>query len=404
MTIRQQPRPGTAGSSGPVTEGARPDDARRHNRAAVLRRLHVDGPCTRAVLTGELGVNRSTIKAVVSDLTESGLVSERLPVRRSGAGRPSLLVVPSAAAAVVLAVDIRVDRVAMALVGLGGQILGRCGWRLRPGTERPAELLSRVLEEAPVLATEVAAPPAGVGVSVPGVVRRADGFVHEAPHLRWAAVPVGARLSAGLRLPVQVANDAELGALAEHTRGVARGADDVVFLAGDIGVGGGVISGGTALRGSGGYLGELGHMVVRPDGRICHCGCRGCWETEVAAPALCRALGLPADTARGELLASLRELAPDTAARKLDEFTGWLALGLVNVVNVLAPRLVVLGDLLAALPDPVLDRVAAQVRERSMVSRALAHTEVVRSALGRDAQLIGAGELAFAQVLESAVG
>jgi predicted NBD/HSP70 family sugar kinase len=65
---------------------------------------------------------------------------------------------------------------------------------------------------------------------------------------------------------------------------------------------------------------------------------------------------------------------------------------------------VVLGDLLAALPDPVLDRAAAQVRERSMVSRALAHTEVVRSALGRDAQLVGAAELAFASVLESAVG
>ena len=102
-----------------AAEGARPDDARRHNREAVLWRLPVDGPCTRAVLAAELGLNRSTIKAVVDGLAEAGLLSERLPAQRNGAGRPSLLVLPRPQAAVVLAVDIRVDRVFMALVGLG---------------------------------------------------------------------------------------------------------------------------------------------------------------------------------------------------------------------------------------------------------------------------------------------
>ena len=105
------------------TSGTRPDDARRHNRAALLRRLHVDGPCTRATLATELGLNRSTIKAVVDGLAEAGVVTEAVPTRRSGAGRPSLLVLPEPQSAVVLAVDIRVDQVAMAMVGIGGQIL-----------------------------------------------------------------------------------------------------------------------------------------------------------------------------------------------------------------------------------------------------------------------------------------
>jgi predicted NBD/HSP70 family sugar kinase len=391
--------------SSTITEGARPDDARRHNRGAVLRRLHLDGPCTRAVLATELGLNRSTIKAVVDGLADSGLVSERLPSRRSGAGRPSLLVVPSPQAALVLAVDIRVDRVAMALFGLGGEILGRLSWRLRPGAAVPRDVITGVLESAVVLASELSLPVVAAGVSVPGVVRHSDGLVRDAPHLGWVDVPLGEQLTAGLRMPVTVANDAELGALAEQTRGVARGVADMMFVAGDVGVGGGVILGGRAIRGASGYLGELGHMVVRPDGRECHCGCRGCWETEVGANALCRALNLPLNIGRGELYAELRELGADpaNALDRLADYTSWLGLGLVNVVNLLAPRLVVLGDLFAALPEPVLEVVGTRVRERSIVSRAIEYTEVARSTLSRDAHLVGAAEAAFSPILEAAV-
>jgi predicted NBD/HSP70 family sugar kinase len=236
---------------------------------------------------------------------------------------------------------------------------------------------------------------------VPGVIRQADGLVREAPHLKWTDVPLGEQLTAGLRMPVAVSNDAELGALAEHTRGVATGVSDLVFVAGDVGVGAGVISGGSALRGADGYLGELGHMVVRPDGARCHCGCQGCWETEVGAEALCRALGIPVQAGRGQLIAELRELAADPPAawERLADFARWLELGLVNAVNLLAPRLVVLGDLLASVPPVVLDEVAERVRVRSVVSRAVGHTKVVRSVLGLDAHLVGAAELAFDRVL-----
>jgi predicted NBD/HSP70 family sugar kinase len=109
---------------------------------------------------------------------------------------------------------------------------------------------------------------------------------------------------------------------------------------------------------------------------------------------------------RGELNAALRELAgdPERALERLSGFAGWLGLGLVNVVNLLAPGLVVLGDPLGSLPAPVLDRVRERVQRDSLVSRAAGGVGVVRAALGRDASLIGAAELAFAPVLESAAG
>ena len=383
------------------TSGTRPDDARRHNRAALLRRLHVDGPCTRATLATELGLNRSTIKAVVDGLTESGVVSEAVPAKRSGAGRPSLLVLPEPQSAVVLAIDVRVDQVGMAMVGIGGQILGRHSWNLHRTTRLPGEVITHIAESVQLLREELGVTEQGIGVSVPGVVRRRDGLVHEAPNLGWRDVALGSRLSAVLGRHAQVANDAELGALAEHLRGVARDAEDLIYLSADVGVGGGAISGGRPLRGTGGYVGELGHLLVRPGGRDCFCGAQGCWETEVGEPALCRALGLPEDTTRGVLVAELRGLAsvPGRADLLLDEFAGWMVTGLVTVVNMLAPGLVVLGDLFAALPPTVVARIQAEVQTLSLVSRAVGGTRMEISPLGRDGKLVGAAELAFEPVL-----
>lgn len=385
------------------TTGARPDEVRRHNRTVLLRRLHIGGPCTRASLAAELGLNRSTIKALVDGLAESGVVEERVPRLRSGAGRPSLLVLPQPHAAVVLAVDVRVEQVAIALVGLGGEILGRNSWNLRVRTRDPDEVIGHVLDSTFVLAADLGVRMVAAGVSVPGVVRRSDGLVHEAPNLHWSDVPVGDRLSGVLDVPIVVGNDAELGALAEHLRGAARGSLDAVYVSADVGVGGGVISDGSAMRGTAGYVGELGHMVIRPGGRPCYCGSTGCWETEVGEPALCRALGLREGAPRGAVVAELRALAADPVSvrERLGEFAEWLTLGLVNVVNVLGPELVVLGDLFTALPASLISDVAQQVRSRSLVSRAMGGTRIVVSTLGADVTLLGAAELAFEPVLDA---
>lgn len=383
--------------------GARPDEVRRHNRTVLLRRLHVGGPTTRASLAAELGLNRSTIKALVDGLAETGVVEEKVPRQRSGAGRPSLLVLPQPHAAVVLAVDVRVDQVSIALVGLGGAILGRNSWNLRVRTREPEEVIAHVVDSAMVLAADIGVTMVAGGVSVPGVVRRSDGMVHEAPNLHWTAVPLGERLSAVFDMPVMVGNDAELGALAEHLRGAARDASDAVYVSADVGVGGGVIADGSALRGTAGYVGELGHMVVNPKGRRCYCGSTGCWETEVGEPALCRALGLREDAPRGAVVAELRAVAasPEVVRDRLGEFGEWLTVGLVNVVNVLGPELVVLGDLFTALPATLIADVAGKVRERSLVSRAVGGIRLEVSTLGADVTLLGAAELAFEPVLDA---
>ena len=112
-----------------------------------------------------------------------------MPAQRNGAGRPSLMVLPDPHAAVVLAVDVRVEQVAMAMVGIGGQILGRHSWNLHSRTRTPGEVITHVAESAQLLAEELAVTAQGAGVSVPVVVRRGYGQVHEAPNLGWRDVP-----------------------------------------------------------------------------------------------------------------------------------------------------------------------------------------------------------------------
>lgn len=385
-----------------VSPVARPDEVRRHNRAALLRTLHVKGPSTRASLASGLGLNRSTIKTLVDALADADVVEERVPRPGRSAGRPSLLVLPRPHSAVVLAVDVQVEHVAICLAGLGGQILGRNSWNLHGRNSEPVEVITHVVESAAVLAADLGVRPVAVGVSVPGVVRRADGHVHEAPNLRWSDVALGERLGAVLRIPVVVGNDAEFGALAEHLRGAARGSTDAVYISADVGVGGGVIAQGSSLRGAGGYVGEIGHMTIRHGGRSCYCGNTGCWETEVGEAALRRSLGLEDGAPRGAIMVALRELDrdPDADLAQLGEFTESLTVGLVNVVNLLGPELVVLGDLFTALPAAVYDRVATEVCGRSLVSRAIGGVRIEKSALGADVKLLGAAEAAFEQILD----
>ena len=144
-----------------------------------------------------------------------------------------------------------------------------------------------------------------------------------------------------------MANEADLGALAELRRGAAVDAQHVLFISGEVGVGGGLIVDGKPLTGAGGFAGEVGHMPVNPDGRTCRCGSVGCWETEIGEGALLRRAGHPPDAGREEVEAVLREAAagaPDVL-EALDAVGRWLGFGLAGLVNVFNPQVVVLGGL-----------------------------------------------------------
>jgi predicted NBD/HSP70 family sugar kinase len=232
-------------------------------------------------------------------------------------------------------------------------------------------------------------------------------MVLSAPNLGWRDVPLGARLSEalGLDVPVHVANEADLGAIAELRRGAARGADDLLFISGEVGIGGGIIVDGKALTGVAGYAGEVGHMPVNPNGRTCRCGSTGCWETEIGERALLRLAGRPEDGGADEVESLLGRAADGDAAslRAFEHVGRWLGTGLAGLVNVLNPRVIVLGGLFVRA-FPFIDRVLEAQLDRMSLAGPRGLVRVAPAALGIDAPLIGGAELALEPFLADPAG
>ena len=380
--------------------GQRSETVRRANLSAIARELHGRGALSRSELVARTGLTRSAIRGLISEFVAANLIVETRSEPDGLPGRPSPLVQPRRDAAVVLALEIAVDSLAAALVGLDGSTIES----LRIDHSRGHSSVEAVTRDLVRLTGRLRnlrrLRPAllGVGVAIVGVVRREDGLVSAAPNLGWRDVPLGARLSLALDLgvPTFVANDADLGALIELRRGAARGADDLLFISGEVGVGGGIMVAGRPLTGVAGYAGEIGHLSVNPVGRRCRCGSIGCWETEIGEEALLRRAGMPSDGGR----AAVDRVIADAAAGEkralaaVNEVGRWLGIGIAGLVNILNPRVVVLGGVFSQLAPFLIGRVEEEL-ERFALAGPRANVRLVPAQLGIDAPLLGAAELAF---------
>ena len=372
--------------------GAGAEQLRRYNLSTILTLLHNDGSQPRSTLTARTRLNRSTVAALVTELGDRGLVYESEPDPTNQVGRPSptVNIDPSILG---VAVNPEVDAVTVGIVSLGGDVLHRARQDTpRPPTaEEATEITARLLGElTPRLDPAVRI--VGVGVAVPGLVRADDGLVRYAPHLLWRDVPFAAMISEATGFPARVGNDANLGAMAEHIHGAGRGIGEMIYLnGGPSGIGGGIIANGSLVGGAGGYAGEFGHSAAAR-GRAA-----GNLEETVSRVSLLAALGRHAATP-DELehaLLSSTDPAVDAVVRGQLDILGD-ALG--ASINTLNPRRIVLGGFLASLllKDP--RHLANRVQAVSL-SAPFEGVEIVQASLGSDVLMIGAAELAFADVL-----
>lgn len=343
-----------------------PGDARRHNRALVLRTMFREGPLSRADLARATHLTRVTTSDLAAELLAEGLVEEL--GQREGTGRvgkPATLlgVVPDAR--FTIAVDLSDDvRFHAALVDLAGKVLDRRVAERDGRTGDAAVDLVRAL--CADLASAADRPLLGVGVGSPGVVDP-RGLVVEAPNLGWYDLDLAHLVGDELGLPVHVANDANAAVLGEL--GLAGAADRSLFVVKvGQGVGAGLVLDGHLVVGDRFAAGEIGHVVVDPEGEPCACGRRGCLETAIAAPALRRA-----GPARGD------------AGRQL-------GLALAPVVSALNLREVVLSGPLDLLDETFRQGALGAIRSRTMPAVG-DNVDVRSSPLGEDDVLLGAAML-----------
>jgi predicted NBD/HSP70 family sugar kinase len=399
----------------PMTSAARTPHLRRSNLALVLDQLRRHGSCSRSQLVAATGLTRSAIAGLVGELESIGLVAESAPARDGRPGRPSPVVHVEHRGVVALAIEIFVDEIGAAYVTLDGSIVASLRVERPRARVAVAETLADVaalVERLDAKLADLGPPHAGrrvigCGVSVPGLVRDVDGMVLAAPNLGWIDVALAEALSSvlGRGVPIHVGNDADLGALAESRFGAGVGSDHMIFVSGEVGVGGGLVAAGRPVVGHLGFAGEIGHLPVNPEGRRCRCGSVGCWETEVGEAALLDRAGLDPDGGR----VAVEELLERAAAgdlRAMDALAveaRWLAIGIAGLVNILDPDTVVLGGLFARILPAVRTVLDDELADRRYLAAGRT-VAVVGAALGPQAVTVGAAELAFGPLLDDPAG
>ena len=233
------------------------------------------------------------------------------------------------------------------------------------------------------------------GVAVPGVIDADGGIAVFSANLGWRDVPLRALLAERLGgLPVALGHDVRTGGLAEGRIGAGKGTDRFFFVAVGTGVSGAFGIEGTVEAGAHGSAGEIGHVVVRPDGPACGCGQRGCMEALASAAAVTRAWaaasGDPAATAAD--CARAVEAGDPRAERVWHDAVDALATGLVTALTLLDPRTMIIGGGLAEAGETLLAPLRAAVEKRVTFQTL---PEIVPAALGDTAGCLGAGLLAW---------
>lgn len=382
---------------------------RQRNLSLVLHTVAAHGPISRAGVASRIGLTRAAVSTLVDELARAGLLVELGRSRPGTVGRPGRDLALNERGPAGLGAEIGVDRLAVCAVDLRGRVRVRAeeegehrGSAPGPVLRRLAGLCARVTADA----EREGLRPVGVAVAVPGLVARDAATVVRAPNLGWQGLDAGTVLAETLGLPVTIANEANIGALAELWRGDRTPAPrDFVYVSAEIGIGAAVVVDGSLLRGAHGFAGELGHVPVRPAGRPCACGGRGCLEQYAGEEALLRAAGIEERGAAGVAVLRTRAGAGDGAARRALRGAG-AALGtaLAGVVNLLDPETIVLGGALTELSPWLLPAAERELRRHVADPTRAAHGEIVVSGLGRDAALLGAAQSVVQDVLDDPMG
>ena len=377
---------------------------RESNRSRILATLRGAGVTSRAELARRTGLSRSTVSSIVADLVRDGVIvghegnGDQRPRR---GGRPPALIGLSRSAGVAVGIDFGKCHLAVAVSDASHEIVAE-SWREMPddyeaseGLDAASSLVELMLDQAGADGSELL----GVGLGVPGPIHSATGTLGSSAILPgWVGVHVAAEMSERRRVPVQVENDANLGALAELTWGAGRPCADLAYLKLATGIGAGLIVEHRLFRGAGGTAGEIGHTTVDEHGDICRCGNRGCLETVAGADAIVALLrrSFGEETLDTERVVE-RALAGDPACRRAIADAGrHVGVAVANLCNLVNPERIIVGGSIGAAGEVLLEPLRESVSRRA-IPTAAQDVEIVSGSLGARAELLGA----IALVLQS---
>ncbi len=328
-------------------ELASSESARDINRDIILEIIRSRQPVSRADLARSSGLQPSTVSAIVEQLIEEKWIAEGAVARRPRGRRPTLLSLNDNLA--ILVADIHPDQAIVALVDLNERFLAR---EVVPLSSKPAQAMDQIVqcmqrmrEKNQDRSFE------GIGLSVPGRLDPATQRLILAPNLKWGDYDIKKAVEQKMKLQVELANEANASLHSELWSGRLDGVRNAVLITLSEGLGGAVLANGHIVTGLSGLAGEFGHAPVDPNGPICGCGQRGCWEMLASSNAALRYYRELAPKSRPlnirELL-HMTEEGDKTAIEAVSRQCVALGRGLRLVTAVLSPEVILItGDIAA---------------------------------------------------------
>lgn len=391
---------------------------REINLSLIMQRLFEHTSLSRAALAELTGLNKSTVSSLVQELQDMNFLREA--GRLSGSvGRPSVMLELNPDAGVIISAELGVDYISVKCADFGANILREQHEPIEPNTPQDT-ILARVMA---LLHDAVAHSHhrtgherlLGIALGVPGLVDQDTGDLLFAPNLRWKDVAIKRLLSVAFPgAPVFVENEANLAALGEYFYGAAKGYDDVLYISTGVGLGGAIVRRGQIVRGKSGFAAEFGHMTVDPNGELCNCGNRGCWETQVSQRALFQHIRAAVEAGQASALVAMiggaldrltlpvivdAAHAGDSVAQAAITTVGRsLGIGIASLINALNPDLVVLGGMFSLAGDLILPLIEAEIAQRALPWHAAA-TTVMLAKHGANACVIGGIATVFQHIL-----
>ena len=374
------------------------------NRLRVIESIYRHPGCSRADIARRTGLSRGTVSTVAEELGRAHLIHEHDapddPLRPRSTGRPPTLLSLVPGTAFAIGVDIGHRHIRVTICDLAGEPVAE-KWSRVSVDDAPSETLDLAHQLAQQALNEAAVTPgqllgAGIGLAAPIDQRtgevKANGILPG-----WHGVAPASEMQDRLGISVQLANDADMGALGEKVFGAGRAVDDMIYIRLSAGVGAGLILGGQPYRGGYGMAGEIGHVCVQPRGQICRCGNRGCLETVASPVAVTRLLEHVVERPMTpDQLLDLVAAGDRGACRAVADAGEAVGMVVSWIVNVLNPELVVIGGELAAGGDVLLDPIRASI-DRHSLPGAAADVQVTAGVLRDRAEVLGAAALILAQ-------
>ncbi len=368
---------------------------RAHNAGLVLRAVYDLGPISRAEIARLTGLTRTSVGELVGELEREGLAKEVGRGPSTGGKAPTLVSLADGARHVVT-LDLGERAFTAALLDLRGEIVRRTTRDL-DGVDGDAALtlVHHLVDE--ILAGPHA-PILGIGVGTPGIVD-ADGTIRWAVNLSWSDLPLAALLRDRYGYPTIVTNDSRAAAIATFLFGGDDRPTNLVAIKVGRGIGAGLVLDGELFGGDGNGAGEIGHIVVEPDGAECHCGRFGCLETVASAPAILRAAaaaGLTTETIQD--LGAAAATGDDRALAVVRASGRAVGASIANLIGILDVRAIVVHGSVTALGESWLAAIRDEATRRSLGPLAR-ETRIVDGGVGEDLTLLGACALVLTSEL-----